>query len=102
MSNERYERAADWAEDEMALPSNSKTALRGADAAQHGRGVLERALGGRPSIDPQLRAGRQARVRQVRVAEVTDQRLKAIAKKQKRNVSAVMRDAVDEYLSTHS
>jgi hypothetical protein len=35
------EAAAHWAEKEMTLPVNSRTALHGADAAAHGRAALE-------------------------------------------------------------
>ena len=47
-----YRAAADWAEHEMRLKAGSSTALRGGDAAKRGREVLAKALGGRPSIDP--------------------------------------------------
>jgi len=53
MSTEKeYAAVAEWAERDMRLPENSATALRGEPAAAYGRSVLERAFGGRPSIDP--------------------------------------------------
>ncbi|MBM4636121.1 hypothetical protein GS482_30270, partial [Rhodococcus hoagii] len=52
-----YDEAADWAEHEMTLPENSKTARRGAAAAEAGRALLARAHAGRPSLDPQGQAG---------------------------------------------
>jgi hypothetical protein len=45
------------------LPKNSRTALRGDQAADYGRSVLERAFGGRPSIDPDAAPGEHARPR---------------------------------------
>ncbi len=41
-----YDEAADWAEHEMTLPENSKTARRGAAAAEAGRALLARAHAG--------------------------------------------------------
>jgi len=93
--------AADWAEHDMNLPARSKTALRGAAAAEHGREALERAGVGRPSIDPAAPPGQHARNRQVRLAANIDQQLQALADRQQRTPSAVMRDAVAEYLHTH-
>jgi hypothetical protein len=58
-----YHAAAIWAEHDMTLPKNSRTALRGKPAADFGRSVLDRALGGRPSIDPNAAPGQRSRPR---------------------------------------
>lgn len=96
------EALADWAERDMTLRPRSKSALRGSAAAEHGREALERALGGRPSIDPTAQPGEHARNRQVRLAADVDRRLQELADQQHRTASAVMRDAVAEYLSAHA
>lgn len=102
MATKRNDQAvADWAEHDMTLPARSKTALHGAAAAEHGRAALERAGVGRPSIDPAAPAGQHARNRQVRLAANVDQQLRALADRQQRTPSAVMRDAVAEYLRAH-
>lgn len=93
---------AEWAERDMILPLRSSTALRGAAAAEHGQAALGRALGGRPSIDPSARPGQHARNRQVRLAADVDRRLQDLAERQHRSASAVMRDAVAEYLRAHA
>lgn len=96
-----YQRAADWAEDTMKLAPHAPSSLHGTAAADFGRDLIERATAGRPSIDPAGRPGQHSPVRQVRLpAEVSNQ-LDALATTQHRRVSAVIRDAVTEYLSTH-
>ena len=64
MTKERdYQAAANWAEHDMTLKPSSTTALRGEAAAAHGKAALERALGGRPSIDPNAKPGQHSRTR---------------------------------------
>ena len=104
MSNKKddekdYQAAADWAEHEMTLKPNSKTALRGAEALAFGRDLIERATAGRPSIDPDAAPGQHARVRQVRLPAEVDRRLEELAGTQHRRPSDVMRDALAEYLA---
>ena len=70
-----YQAAADWAEHDMALKHGRTTALRGEAAAAHGRAALERALGGRPSIDPNAKPGQHSRTRQVRLPNDINTRL---------------------------
>ncbi len=102
MSRSTYDEAmAAWAEDDMTLPVDSTTALRGAAAAEHGRAALARALGGRPSIDPTAAPGQHARVRQVRLPAELDQHLQQLAQQQDRTPSAVLRDAVKDYVQSH-
>jgi hypothetical protein len=96
-----YDAAAEWAEHDMTLPKNSRTARRGAAAADFGRSVLERAQGGRPSIDPDAAPGHRSRVRQVRLSAAIDYQLDEVARWQHRRPSDVMRDALAEYLATH-
>lgn len=100
-SEQDYEAAAEWAEHQMQLEPGSPTALRGARATEHGRAALERALGGRPSIDPAAKPGQHARKRQVRLPADIDDQLEALASAQHRTPSAVLRDALAEYLSSH-
>lgn len=94
-----YHAAADWAEHDMTLAESSTTALRGEEAAAHGRRELERAMGGRPSIDPTAAPGQHARVRQVRLPADVNRRLEQVAGSQHRRPSDVMRDALAEYLT---
>jgi hypothetical protein len=95
-----YQAAADWAEHSMNLKPGSTTALRGEAAATRGRDVLAKALGGRPSIDPNAKPGQHARVRQVRVPTDIDTALTAFAARQKLKPSDVIRDALTSYLVT--
>lgn len=97
-----YQQAAEWAEHDMTLKPASATALRGEAAATFGRDLLERATGGRPSIDPKARPGQHSPVRQVRLpAEVNDQ-LAALAHAEHRSPSDVIRAALAEYIAAHT
>ena len=97
-----YDAAAAWAEDRMRLEPASTTARRGAAAARHGQAALARAQGGRPSIDPAAQPGHHSPRRQVRLATNVDRALVALAQAQDRTPSEVLRDAVADYLDTHS
>ncbi len=97
-----YNALADWAEHDMTLPRNSSTALRGADAAEAGRALLERAGAGRPALDPTTARGSESPKRQVRLPRPLSEQLDRIAAQQHRRPSAVMRDAVAEYIAAHS
>jgi hypothetical protein len=97
-----FDDAAQWAERDMNLPKNSTTARRGEDAAAYGQSVLERALGGRPSIDPQAAPGQHSKVRQVRLPQAINEQLDAVARQQHRRTSDIMREALAEYLATHA
>jgi len=93
-----YQAAADWAEHDMTLKPNSTTTLRGEAAAEHGRAALERALGGRPSIDPSAKPGQHSRTRQVRLPNDINTKLDEVAAAQNRRPSEIMRAALAEYL----
>jgi Ribbon-helix-helix protein, copG family len=94
-----YQTAADWAEHEMTLKPGSTTALRGDDAAKRGREVLVKALGGRPSIDPDAKPGQHARVRQVRVSTEVDARIEVLAADRHVKASDIIREALAAYLA---
>lgn len=97
-----YQQAAEWADKDMTLKPASTTALRGEAAAMFGRDLLERATGGRPSIDPKARPGQHSPVRQVRLpAEVNDQ-LAALAHAEDRSPSDVIRAALADYIAAHT
>ena len=95
-----YRAAADWAEHEMTLKPGSTTALRGQDAAKRGREVLAKALGGRPSIDPDAKPGQHARVRQVRVSTDVDARIEVLAAGRHVKASDIIREALAAYLAS--
>lgn len=101
-TEQNYEAAAAWAENEMELKTNSTTARYGTAAARHGQEALERALGGRPSIDPVSERGHHSPKRQVRLPSDVDNALVALAAAQHRTLSAVMRDALADYVRTHT
>ena len=92
-----YQAAADWAEHDMTLKPGTTTALRG-EAAAHGRAALERAQGGRPSIDPNAKPGQHSRTRQVRLPHDINTKLDQVAAAQNRRPSEIMRAALAEYL----
>jgi Ribbon-helix-helix protein, copG family len=96
------QKAAKWAEDDMTLKPDSTTALRGKAAATFGRDLLEKATGGRPSIDPNARAGQHSPVRQVRLPAEVNEQLAALAKAQQRRPSDVIRAALADYLAAHN
>jgi hypothetical protein len=101
VTNRDYDAAADWAEHDMQLPENSKTALRGQEAADFGRDLVERSRGGRPPLDPAAAPGQRSRVRQVRLPAQIDADLDTYAEQTNTTPSEVMRDAIKEYLATH-
>src|SRR5437868_5924402 len=94
-----YQAAAAWAEHAMTLKPGSTTALRGHDAAKRGREVLAKALGGRPSIDPDAKPGQHARVRQVRVSTEVDARIEVLAADRHVKASDIIREALAAYLA---
>lgn len=94
--------AAKWAEDRMTLRrGGSSAALHGADAAAFGSALIERSKGGRPSIDPDAKLGQHSHAVQVRVDGSLDRALEDLAKAQHRSKSAVVRDALASYVSSH-
>jgi hypothetical protein len=101
VTDKDYDRAAEWAEHDMNLPENSRTSLRGAEAADFGRELVERSRGGRPSIDPDAAPGEKSPVRQVRLPRALDADLEAFATSRHRKPSEILRDALTEYLETH-
>ncbi|MFD7156186.1 hypothetical protein ACFV9C_16380 [Kribbella sp. NPDC059898] len=101
MTDKDYDGAAEWAEHDMNLPANSRTSLRGADAADFGRELVERSRGGRPSIDPDAAPGERSPVRQVRLPRALDADLEAFASSRRRKPSEIMREALTEYLESH-
>lgn len=102
MNKEDARELADWAEREMTLKPNSATALRGSAAAEFGRATIERALGGRPSIDPHARPGQHSPVRQVRLPAEVNEQLAAVAAAEHRRPSDIIRSALVDYFATHA
>lgn len=98
-TDEQYQTAADWAQNSMALDAHSTSALRGDAAAEHGRAALERAIGGRPSLDPTAQPGQHSRVRQVRLPAELDTKLDERAALQHTRPSQIMREALQAYLA---
>lgn len=97
-----YRQAAEWAEHDMTLKPSSKTALRGDTAATFGRDLLERATGGRPSIDPKARPGQHSPVRQVRLPAEVNEQLADLARAEHRSPSDVIRAALADYIAAHT
>ena len=106
-----WDAAAQWAERELPDASPGRRVLRGQAAGDYGRSVLEaalgspaaveKAIGGRPKLNPDAPVGQHARQRRVRLPAALDTALDAAAAAQGRNASAVLRDALGEYLTAH-
>lgn len=106
-----YATAAQWAERDLPDAPPGRSVLRGAAAAAAGRADLEnalggpdaldRALGGRPPLDPTAPVGQHAPKRQFRLTPDLDAQLDALAHAQDRNASDVLRDALTAYVATH-
>ena len=88
-----YADAAEWAERDMVLPTNSTTALRGDDAAA----FLARAVG-RPALDPDAARGEYSPRRQVRLPRALSDDIDELAAAQGRAASSVMREAIADYV----
>lgn len=107
----RFDRMADWAEHDMTPAAGSATALRGDAAAAHGRALLEEAaggaeelhklMGGRPGLDTDAPKGSHARPRNFRIPRELDNALEAAATARGVKPSAIMREALTEWLKTH-
>lgn len=95
-----FDQLAHWAEHDMTLPENSTTAVRGPDAAAIGRELLERV--GRPALDPDAEPGTESPRRQVRLPQPLSNQVNELAQRQGRKPAALMRDAIAEYVRTHS
>lgn len=96
-----YQKMADWAENEMDFDADGPGVLYGAAAAAEGRAAIERALGGRPSIDLAAEPGQHSKNRTVRLPAELEKQLLEVAAQQNRRPSDVMRDAVGEYVRAH-
>ncbi|WP_072691462.1 hypothetical protein [Rhodococcus marinonascens] len=97
-----YEAAASWADDDMVLPKDSKTARRGAAAAEAGRALLARAHAGRPRLDPEAKPGTVSPKRQVRLPLAVSEQVDAIAQAQGRRAAEVMREAITLYVKDNA
>lgn len=105
------EAAAHWAEEEMTLPTNSHTALRGTDAAAHGRAALEGALGGPDAVERAVRgrktlgqqrpAGRSPKRQTTLPADLDEYSRLYIAAGGAKDFSALMREALTEFFNHH-
>lgn len=110
-TEQEYAELAQWAENVDPAAINGGTVRRGTAAAAHARAVLEeaaggveqlqKALGGRPSIDPAARPGQRARVRHLRLPAAVSAAVDEIAAVEHRTASEVMRDAVAQYVTAH-
>jgi len=100
---------ARWAEDGVFDPNFAGgKALHGAEAAAAGRALLEsagvdvdaveRAVGGRPRLDPAAPRGRRSPRVNVAIPETMDDVLKAKAKARGVRTSVLVREALARYL----
>jgi hypothetical protein len=94
-----YHRLADWAESDQPRihPERGET---GTTATEASRELLRRA-GGRPSVDPAAEPGAHSPRRQVRLSRSLSDQVDALAKRDNRSPSDLMRDAIAEYVDTH-
>ena len=97
IDQDRYNKLADWAEnDEREIhPEKGESGAASQTATQE---LLRRATG-RPSVDPHAEPGAHAPRRQVRLPRQISDRVDAIAEKEKRSASDVMREAISQYIS---
>ncbi len=89
--------AADWAENEMTLPSHSTSARRGKAASDFGRNLLARS-GGRPSLPEDQRLAATVQVR-LTAAEKRD--LAELADRLGLKPSTLAREALHVYVAEH-
>jgi len=89
--------AADWAENEMALPKDSTTARRGKAASDFGRDLLAR-TGGRPALPEDQRLGATV---QVRLTAAEKRELAELAERLGLKPSTLARRALHDYVAEH-
>jgi len=89
--------AADWAENEMTLPTHSTSARRGQAASDFGRNLLANS-GGRPSLPEDQRL---AATVQVRLTAAEKRELAELADRLGLKPSALAREALHAYVVEH-
>lgn len=107
MNNE--DKLTAWAEGEVSPRPDSIE--RGNTASASGRQLLEDALGGpealhraitgRPPLDATAAQGAHSKTHSFRLPESLSVKLKNQAKAESRRASEIVRDALDEYLTSH-
>jgi len=97
-----------WTWREAAKAATDEFAEHMADDVTHGRAMLlthteeiRKSLGGRPRVGGAAGRGPSQQVR-VRVTDATRDALEEIARAQGRSLSDVSRDALNEYIATHT
>lgn len=96
---ERDAALAAWAaSDEARIAEDDPKMLRGDAARQHGRAVLARVGRGQRPLEATMAKGEHSPRRQVRLPKSLSDDLDDLASEQGRQPSALMRDAISEYL----
>jgi hypothetical protein len=108
---EQEQALVEWAAGDVRPAGRRPNARRGSAAAEHGRAVLEavlgsaatvdKAMGGRPPLDPSARRGQHAPVRQVRLPVSMNEQLTELAAAEGRKPSEIIREALAAYLNAH-
>jgi hypothetical protein len=92
-----------WAaSDEVSIGRDDPKLLRGEAARQYGQEILAVVGRGRRPLDETMVKGEHSPRRQVRLPQALSDNLDHLASKQGRQPSALMRDAISEYLTRHS
>lgn len=105
MTDKHYADLSDWAEDLTGDDLAGTTVLTGEEAAAHGRATLEAALGSPKAVDralggrPSLSKAGTSPSRTVRLPSDLDSALVNLARAEGRKPSAIVRDAVADYLA---
>jgi Ribbon-helix-helix protein, copG family len=97
IDQDRYNALAEWAESDKPV-IQPKNAQSGTESQQATREMLRRA-GGRPSVDPDAQPGAHSPRRQVRLPRSLSDRVDELAKRDNRNPSDLMREAIAEYVA---
>ena len=106
---EQEQTLVEWAAGDVRPAGRQPSTRRGSAAAERGRAVLEaalgdpatvdKAMGGRPPLDPSARRGQHAPVRQVRLPVSMNEQLTELAAAEGRKPSEIIREALAAYLN---
>lgn len=105
MTDKHYQDLSDWAEELTGDDLTDTTVHTGDEAAARGRAMLEAALGSSDAVDralggrPSLSTAGTSPSRTVRLPRELDTALVDLARAEGRKPSAIVRDAVADYLA---